>query len=196
MAEQVHQHQRNAGDDVRGGHGQVGHVDQHARHAGIHGVDADGAQGADDGGDDRSHHGHLDGGLQCAQDRRVIEQLHVPVQGEARPLAAGYGGVEGERDHDQDGRVEEQHQQRHPDGAHGLEAIGPISGPASEASGRTVRRSPPGFGGNRLHHMPPPSLSGSTLRKKPMDSRISTSMISENELPMFQRLGLEDWLKI
>ena len=45
-------------------------------------------------------------------------------------------------------------------------------------------------------HIPPPSLSGSTLRKKPMEIRISTSIISENELPMFQRLGFEDWLKM
>ena len=37
---------------------------------------------------------------------------------------------------------------------------------------------------------------GYIFLKKPMEINISTSIISEKELPMFQRLGLEDWLKI
>ena len=107
------QTQADAGDDVRVHHGDV--VDGHQRLPGLaaHGVEADGSKRAGHGGDDGGQQGHQQRGIDAVHDEPVLQQLGVPVEGEALPHAGAVAGVEGEHDEDDDGRIEEQAHQDH-----------------------------------------------------------------------------------
>ena len=103
LGEDEEQHQRNAGNDI--GHG-VGDVRQR-HHKGLrtlfHAVDTDGGEGAEDCGDDGGQDGNAHGDLQGFHDGTVLKQIGVPMQGEAFPLGAGFAGVEGLDDQHADG---------------------------------------------------------------------------------------------
>ena len=103
-----HQHQRDAGDDIRVRHGDVcdgvhhGPVPFRAQL-----VDADGGCGADDGGDGRSRGGQQQGVFDRFQGIAVPQQLPVPVQGETGEDRQALALVKREDQQDDDGREQE-----------------------------------------------------------------------------------------
>ena len=105
------QHQAHAGDDVGIGHGDV--VDGHKQVPGppLHGVEADSRRRAQDRGNQRRQHRHREGGAESAEDLLVLEQLLIPMQGEAGPDRAALGVVEGEDDQHGNGQVQKQEHQ-------------------------------------------------------------------------------------
>ena len=108
-----HEHQRDAGDDIRIDHRDVGHgVHQRAQIPAAQLVDADRGGGAHDRGDQGSAHGEEQRVAHGAERVRVTEQLAVPVKREAGENRKALGLVEGEDQQDRDGREEEEHHER------------------------------------------------------------------------------------
>ena len=106
--EHEQEHHGHAGDDVRVGQGDVVYRQEYAPGPAAHGVEADGGGGAQDGGDEGGQHRQDDGGAQGPQQPGVVEELPVPLQGEAAPDPVALGGVEGEDDEQYDGGVQEE----------------------------------------------------------------------------------------
>ena len=107
------QRQADAGDNIGVHHGDVVHRHQRVPPSAAHGVKADGGKGARDGGDHRGQQAHQQRDVHAAHDDLVVEQLSVPVEGEALPHAGAGALVKGENNQDKDGRIQEQRHQRH-----------------------------------------------------------------------------------
>ena len=73
------QHERNAGDDLRVDHRDVGDVGHQQAAAAAHGRDAQAGRRAQHCGDDGGQQCHLNGHPQCMQDGRIVEQAAVPL---------------------------------------------------------------------------------------------------------------------
>ena len=100
-----------AGDDLRVDHGDVIHRHQRSAPALSHVVEADGGKGARDGGDDGCQDRDSQGGIQGVQDHLIVEQLVIPIQGEAGPYGAAFGVVEGKDNQNEDGGIKEEKDQ-------------------------------------------------------------------------------------
>ena len=109
-AEEGHkeQAQGNARHDIRVHHGDVVHRGQDVPGTAAHGVEADGGEGPGEGGHDGGEEGDQERRIDALHDEAVVEELPIPVEGEALPDAGAGARVEGENDEDEDGRVEEE----------------------------------------------------------------------------------------
>ena len=114
-AEKRHEQQAhgNTGDDIRVHHGDVVDGHQGVTNFAAHGIEADGGEGAGHGGDEGGQDGDGERRTQGAQNFAVLEQLPVPVQGEAGPDGAALAAVEGEYDQYENGGVQKEEDQGH-----------------------------------------------------------------------------------
>ena len=69
---------------------------------------ATGSGGAGDGGNHRGQQTYQQGGVYASHDEPVVEQLSVPVEGEALPHGGAVSLVEGKDDEHHDGNVKEE----------------------------------------------------------------------------------------
>ena len=104
--------QGNARHDVRVHHRDVVHRGQDVPGTAAHGVEADGGKGPGEGGSDGGKQRHQQRRIDALEDEAVVEELSVPVEGEALPDAGAGSRVEGEDDEDNNGRVKEEEGQR------------------------------------------------------------------------------------
>lgn len=76
---------------------------------------ANGCKGARHSGNQRGKHGYQQRGIDTLHNEAVLEQLRIPVQGEALPHRAAVAGIEGEDDENENRRIQEYEYQRHED---------------------------------------------------------------------------------
>ena len=72
-------------------------------------------KGARHSGNQRGKHGYQQRGIDTLHNEAVLEQLRIPVQGEALPHRAAVAGIEGEDDENENRRIQEYEYQRHED---------------------------------------------------------------------------------
>ena len=115
QAEKGHEQQTHgdAGDDLRIHDGNVVH--RHQGRAPPHTGQANGCKGARHSGNQRGKHGYQQRGIDTLHNEAVLEQLRIPVQGEALPHRAAVAGIEGEDDENENRRIQEYEYQRHED---------------------------------------------------------------------------------
>ena len=100
--ERKQQRQRDAGDDIRVRHGDVGHGHDGGAEPALHAMDADGGHRADDGRDERGEQRDDDRVAQQRQERAVAEQIGILPQRKALEAGDVRAGIErghGQNDH-------------------------------------------------------------------------------------------------
>ena len=107
------QHQRNTGNDFGVDDGEVGHIHHKGTGLAPHAEDADGCRGAQQGRQQRGYHGDEEGVGKGLKDDLVVEQFLVPLEGEPGPNTAGFVFIERIDDENEDGRIQEEHDQAH-----------------------------------------------------------------------------------
>ena len=153
--EHEQQHHRNAGDNLRIDDGNVGNIDYKRTQLFVEFVNAYCRGSTDDSGYDAGDNRNYQRIAQRREYLLIMKQIPIPFEGEARPIRAALGLVEGIGDQHAYGHIEERHHK--PD---------------------------IGFG-KPFHSSSPPSSSSPNWLKMLMQSRIRTISTSDIAAPRF-----------
>ena len=105
------QHERDAGDDLRVDHRDIGDVGDDKAAPAAHGRNAQTCRCTQHSGNDRGKERHLNGHPEGVEDGRIVEQADIPFEGKACEQRIALALVEAEDDHIGNGQVHEAEKQ-------------------------------------------------------------------------------------